>query len=123
MDRKSAIMLYPLNLDVRENPHSGGAALFFQHGDNLLRGAVTEKLSQSFFVICDSVFFHQGNEVSGRVAGQRRFGKVRVGGEKIFRTAMNIGEVAASAAGDQYLFADALRALQHGHAPSAFAGF
>ena len=36
---------------------------------------------------------------------------------------MQVGEVAASAAGDQDLFADALSALQHGHAASALAGF
>jgi len=35
---------------------------------------------------------------------------------------MQVGKVAASAAGDQNLFADALSALQHGHAPSALAG-
>ena len=35
---------------------------------------------------------------------------------------MQVGEVAASAAGDQNLFSDALGPLQHGHAPSALAG-
>ena len=35
---------------------------------------------------------------------------------------MQIGKVAAPAAGNQYLFADALGALQHGHAPPALAG-
>src|SRR6476469_1771225 len=36
---------------------------------------------------------------------------------------MQVGKVAAPAAGNQNLFADALSALQHGHAPSALAGF
>ena len=36
---------------------------------------------------------------------------------------MQVGKVAAPAAGDQNLFADALSALQHGHAASALAGF
>ena len=48
---------------------------------------------------------------------------MRVGGDEIFRTAMQVGKVAAPAAGDQDLFADALGALKHGHAASAFAGF
>src|SRR6266853_4767557 len=41
----------------------------------------------------------------------------------MFRTAMQVGEVAAPAAGDQDLLADLFSALQHGHAPSALAGF
>jgi hypothetical protein len=36
---------------------------------------------------------------------------------------MQVGKVAAPAAGDEYLFADALGLLQHGDAASAFAGF
>jgi hypothetical protein len=36
---------------------------------------------------------------------------------------MQVGKVAAPAAGDQNLFADALGPLQHGHAASALAGF
>ena len=36
---------------------------------------------------------------------------------------MQVGKVAAPAAGDQNLFADTLSALQHCHAASALAGF
>jgi hypothetical protein len=36
---------------------------------------------------------------------------------------MQVGEIAAPAARDQNLFTDARGALQHGHAPSSFAGF
>src|SRR5215467_9221090 len=46
-----------------------------------------------------------------------------VGGDEVFRTAMQVGEVASPAAGDQDLFADTLGPLQHGHAASALAGF
>ena len=42
---------------------------------------------------------------------------------KVFRPAVQVGEVAAPAAGDQDLLADTLRALQHGRAPPAPAGF
>ena len=45
--------------------------------------------------------FDQGDEIGRRVTGQRRFGEVRIGGDKIFRTAMKIGEIAAAAAGDK----------------------
>ena len=36
---------------------------------------------------------------------------------------MQVGKVAAAAAGDENLFPNALRAFQHGHAAAAFAGF
>jgi hypothetical protein len=35
---------------------------------------------------------------------------------------MDVGEIAAAAAGDQNFLADAIGTLEHGNAPSAFAG-
>src|SRR6476646_1152123 len=46
-----------------------------------------------------------------------------IGGNEVFRTAMDVGEIAAPTAGDQYLFADSFRALQYGHASPATARF
>jgi hypothetical protein len=46
-----------------------------------------------------------------------------IGGNEVFRTAMQVGEIAAPTAGDQYLFADSFGALQYGHASPATARF
>ena len=60
-------------------------------------------------MIGDAVLFYQRNKIGRRVARQRGLGKVRVGGDEIVRLAMQVGKVAAPAAGDQNLFADTLR--------------
>ena len=69
------------------------------------------------------MFFHERDEVIGRVSCQRGFCEVRIRGDEIFRRAMNVGEVAASTAGDEDFFADTLGVFQDGDAASAFAGF
>ena len=48
---------------------------------------------------------------------------MRIGGDKIFRLAMQVGEIAAAAAGNEDFLADPLRALEHCDAASALAGF
>ena len=60
-----------LHVHIGLNPHPGCAALRFQHGDDLLRRAVTEELSQSFLVIGNAVLLHQGDEIGRRVTRQR----------------------------------------------------
>jgi len=45
---------------------------------------------------------------------------MRIPGNKILRPAMNIREVAAPSAGNQYFFSYALAMLQDRHAPPAF---
>jgi hypothetical protein len=67
--------------------------------------------------------FDESNEIRGSVPRQRGFGEVGIRGYKILRVAIQIGEIAASAAGDQNLFAGTLAALQNGHTAPAFAGF
>ena len=44
-------------------------------------------------------------------------------GNEIFRLAVNVGEITASAAGDQDFLPHAIGMLKHGDAPPAFAGF
>src|SRR5579863_5725097 len=111
------------NLCVQENTHSGGAAFFFEHTQNVARGTVAEELSQSFFVIGDAMLFDEGAEISGRVASQGRLRKVRIGGEKIIRLAAQVGEIATAAAGDENLFTQTVGMFEDGDAASAFAGF
>ena len=57
------------------------------------------------------------------VARQRRFCKVWIGRKKIVRLSVQIGEVAATSAGDEYLLARPLGALNHRDAASTAAGF
>ena len=112
-----------LNVRVQENAYSGVLAFGFEHAENVAGGAVAEKLAQSFLVIRDVVLFDQGNEIRGRVAGECRLGEVRIRGKEVFRTAVKVGEVAASAAGDQNFFAQAVGVFEHRDAAAALAGF
>ena len=105
--------------EVGENLNSGLMAFRFEHTDDLLRRAIAEKLSQSLFVICDAVLFNQSNEICRGVSRERRFGEVRISGDKVFWLTMKVGEITAATAGYQNLFADTLCALQDGHSPSA----
>ena len=68
------------------------------------------------------MFFDQRDEIRRRVARQRRLGKVRIRGKKIFRLAVKIGEIAASPAGDQNLFSQPVSMFEHRDTPAAFAG-
>ena len=74
-------------------------------------------------MVGNAMFFDERDEICGRVARQRGFGKVFVRGNKIFRLAKNVAEIAAAAAGDQDFLADALGMLEDSDAPPAFAGF
>ncbi len=65
-----------------------GRAFGFEHVDNILSGAVAEELSQRLFVVGNAIILNQCNEVRGRVTGKRGFGKMQIGGEKIFRPAI-----------------------------------
>src|SRR4051794_7142840 len=67
------------------------------------------------------MFFDERDEIGRRVACERGPAEMRIIGEKIFWLAIEIGEVAPPAAGDQYLLADPLRALEHQHATAALA--
>ena len=91
-------------------------------GDVLCR-AVAKKLAQRFFVIGDTVVLYPGDEILGCVAGERRFCEVFIRRNKILRFAMKISEVAAAAAGNENLFADAFRMLKDGHAAPTLASF
>jgi hypothetical protein len=100
-------MPWPRNLadfTSSDDAHASPAALFVEHGENLPGGAIAEKLAQGLLVIGNGVLRDQRHEIGGGVAGERRFGEVRVGGDKIFRPAIEVGEIAAPAAGDEDFF-------------------
>ena len=69
------------------------------------------------------MLFDQRDEIGGSVAGQRRLGEMGIGGEEIFGLAVEVGEVAASAAGDEDFLAEAVGVFEDGDAASALAGF
>jgi hypothetical protein len=73
-------------------------------------------------MVRNAVLFDQCDEVRGRVPGQRGFREVFVRGNEIFWRAMNIGEIAAAAAGDENFLPDAIGMFKHRDAPPAFAG-
>src|SRR5258708_32371521 len=82
-------------------------------------GTVAEKLVQSFLVIRDFVFFDQRNEIGGRVACDGGLGEMRIGREEVLRAGMKIGEVAASAAGNEDFLAEAVSTFEYGDAAAA----
>lgn len=100
----------------------GGTALGFEEICNLRGGIVAEKLSEGFLVEGDAMLFDERDEIRGSEAGESGFGEVRIPGEKIFRSGMDVGEVAATTAGDEDFFADAVGVLEYGHPTAAFAG-
>ena len=110
------------NRNIGKSADACAAALFLQHRRNIARGTIAEKLAKSFFVIRDAILFDQSNEIGRRITGKRRLGKVRIGGNKIFRRAINVGEIAASAAGNQDLLARPVCTFQKRDAPSTLAG-
>ena len=65
------------------------------------------------------MFFDEGDKVDGRVASQCRLAEVRVGGQKIGGRRVKVREVAAPAAGNGDLFADAVGVLDEQYAPPA----
>jgi hypothetical protein len=87
-----------------------------------LRGTIAEKLAQGFLVVRDAMLLDKADKIGGSVARQGGLREVLVRGDEIFRLAMKVGEITAASTGDEDFLADAIRALQHGHAPPAFAG-
>lgn len=69
------------------------------------------------------MFFNQRDEIGGGIAREGRFREMWILADKVFRRAMDIGEVAAPAARDQDLFARVLRAFKHRDAFATLAGF
>jgi hypothetical protein len=84
---------------------------------------VAEELAEGFFVVGDSVFFDQRDEVRGCVTSQGGLGEVRIFGKEVFRLAVKIREVAAAAAGDENFFADFFGALEEHDTAAALSRF
>jgi hypothetical protein len=64
-----------------------------------MRTVVAKQLAKILLVVGDAMLLDQSDEIMWRVAGQRGAAEVRVAGKEVVRTAMQISEVAAPAAG------------------------
>ena len=82
---------------------------------DLSRGSAAEELAQSFFVICNVVLLHQLDELAGGISREGGSAEVRVVGEIIFGAGMEVGEIAATAAGDEDFFSDSMVVLEYKH--------
>jgi len=103
------------------NPRGG--ALGLQQRHNFTRRTIAEELARGLFVVPYAVPFHQRHEIPRPVARQRRFDEMGIGGKKMLRPGVQIGEVAAAAAGDQDLAAHLRIVFQHHHSARAFGRF
>ncbi len=108
---------------VQNDADLGGVAFALEHGGDVVGGAVAEELAEGLFVIGNSMRFDETDEIGGRVAGERGFAEMGIGGEEVFGAAMEVGEVAAASAGDEDFLAGAFGVIEHGEAAPALAGF
>src|SRR5271157_2278026 len=69
------------------------------------------------------MFFDESHEVRGSIAGEPRLGEVRVSRKKILGASVQVGEIAAAAAGDKDLLPDSIGALEQETATAALPGF
>ena len=99
-----------------------GLAFGLQQVDDPMRPTVAEKLAGCFFVIGDAVLLDQLDEVERGEPAERGSAEVRVVGQIVFGLDLEMGEVAASAAGNQDLLADVWRAFKQQHLPAALPG-
>ena len=115
--------VYFFNRDLRQQMNAGIRTFLFEHPQDVLRGAVAEELTQGLFVIRNVMLLHQRDKIRRRVPDQRGFYEVRICRDKVFRLAMKVGEIAASAAGDENLLSRSVSAFEYGNAASPAAGF
>ena len=66
-----------------------------QHFDNLLGGAVAEKLAPVAFLIGNTMSFNQGDEVVLSIAGESRDAETRVLRKEVRGRSVEIGEIGA----------------------------
>lgn len=90
-----------------------------QHRNDCARRAVAEQLTERLLVIGNAMAFDQRDEVVLGIAIERGFMKVRIGGQKSFRLAMQVGEIAPPAAGDQDFGARLVEMIQQQHLAAA----
>jgi hypothetical protein len=108
---------------IDDDFYIGIAAFGFEHGDDLRGGIVAEELPKGFFVVGNSVLFHESDEIGGVVAGESGLGEVRIFGKEMLRLGVKIREIAAAAAGDKDFLADFFGAFEKDDAAATLSGF
>ena len=101
---------------------AGTGAFRQQHVDDLLRAVIAEQLAELLFMERDAMLFHQGDEIILRVAAEGRFAEMPVARQERRRRGMDVGEIAAPAAGDADLLGWLFRMVEDQHPPPARAG-
>jgi hypothetical protein len=101
---------------VQKNLDLSGATFGFEKIGDFRRGVIAEELAERFFVIGDAALFDEGDEILWRVARERGFCEMGIGGEEIFGSGVEIGKVAATSTGDEDFFADAIGEFNDGDA-------
>ena len=91
---------------IGDNANTGAGAFGLEHGDDIARGPIAKKLAESLLVIGNAMPLDKCDEIAWCVPGERGAGEVRIRREKSIRGAVEVGEIAAASAGDEYLFAD-----------------
>jgi hypothetical protein len=122
-DVKAVVAVDCADVCAEDDSDVSGGTFGEEQVDDLIRGAVAEKLAEGFLVVANAMVLDEGDEVGGGVAGERGFREMGIGGEEIFRTAVEVGEVTAASAGDEDFFTGAVGAFEESDASVAAARF
>ncbi len=110
------------HLRAQAHDHAALFALGHQHIDNLLRGVVAEQLAQRLLMPGDAVLTHQIDKVPLGVTRQCRFTKMPVLAQIRRRFNIEVGKVAAPAAGHQDFTAWLFTVIQQQYATTRLSG-
>src|SRR5271163_1109056 len=102
---ETVAVTYFMNGRVNLDRHTGRDALPLEHDHNVVGRSVAKQLPQLLLMPGDLVLLYQFDKVRRGIASQRGLGKVRISGEKVFGSGMQVGEVTAPSTGDQDLLA------------------
>ena len=108
---------------IDDDTHSRFTAFGLQQRGDIFRGAIAKKLAKRLFVIGNAMLLNQRYEVGRGVSGEGGLAEMRIGGDKVFWEAHQIGKVAAAAAGDEDLVAGALGMFKNGNPASTLPCF
>lgn len=96
-----------------------GFAFCEQHIDDLVRTLTAKQLAELFLVICDLVFSDELDEILRRIASECGFREVRITGDEVLGTSVDVSEIASAAAGDNDLAAHLRIVLDHENTTAA----
>ena len=114
---KTAFRLFQ-RFQRRVEPQFRTAALHFaqEHRDDVFRRIITEQLPQRLFMKTDAVRLDERDEVVLGITAQCGLGEMRVSRNEPAGADIQIGEIAAPAAGDADFFSRCLGVIEHENA-------